>query len=251
MIFKQLFLLSLLVAPASAFVSPQSAAHHGNLVRHMSAVGGDKEDAVAKSSSFDMDDMVSKVKNFDVDGLLSKLNFDFESFDLQAIKSNLMDGTVGERGETYAVAQLALLGCIIGGGIPLIGNALMLLLGPCLMVAGAATVALSIKDLGNNLSPWAVPPAGGALVQEGIYSVIRHPLYAGLAAFSAGFSILTGSASSLLLTSALFYVFNVVAEKEEEELVKKYPEYDSYSNNVVGRFFPDELAKQLPWNQDM
>lgn len=253
MFFKQLFLLSLVVTPASAFVAPKSAFvhHHGSLVRHMSAVGNDDE-VKSQPPSFDMDDMVSKVKNFDVEGLLSKapeMNFDFESFDLEAVKNNVMDGTLGERGEIYVAAQFGLLACILGGGIPLIGNVLMVLLGPGLMLGGAATVFLSVRDLGsNNLSPWAKPPNGGDLVQDGIYSKLRHPQYAGLAAFSGGFSIVTGSASSLLLTAALFYVFNVVAEKEEEELGDKYPQYDSYANNVVGRFFPEEITKQLPWN---
>ena len=267
MIFQKLLLLSLLVGPASAFVTPQSAVvlqqqqqQRSRLVHHMSAVGKDddmqqqKQQQQQSSSSVDLDDMVSKVKNFDFEGLLSQtpinsLNFDFESFNLEAVKNNVMEGTVGERGEVYVAVQFGLLACILGGGIPIIGNALMVLLGPCLMLAGAATVTLSIKDLGsNNLSPWAKPPQGGSLVRDGIYSQLRHPQYAGLAAFSGGFSIVTGSANSLLLTAVLFYVFNVLAEKEDEELASTYPDYDAYANSVVGRFFPDELLQQLPWN---
>lgn len=244
--FKQLFFLSLLAASTSAFVAPSqtvrshATCYHRNI---MSATNDNKED--------DQPTKMPDMPDFNVNDLLSKvpeINFDLKNFDVETIKNNLMDGTFGERGEVYAAAQFALLACIVGGGIPFIGGALMVLLGPCLMLAGAATVFLSVKDLGNNLSPWSVPPSGGDLVQDGIYAQLRHPQYAGLAAFSGGFSILTGSASSLLLTGVLFYVFTLVAEKEEVELSKTYPKYSKYSNTVVGRFFPEEIVKQLPWN---
>ena len=57
---------------------------------------------------------------------MSKINVDGISGNLEAIKSNVLDGDLGTRGEQYAAAQFALLLCILGGGIPVIGDALML-----------------------------------------------------------------------------------------------------------------------------
>jgi protein-S-isoprenylcysteine O-methyltransferase Ste14 len=229
--------LSLLLAPsASAFAVPK--ARSSASIRLASAVGD--EDPSSKKfemPNVDMDDMMSKLPDMNA----------LTSLDLETIKDNLMDGSLGERGEAYAAAQFILLLCIVGGGIPLIGDPLMVLLGPVLMLAGAATFLLATKDLGSNLSPWAVPPKGAELVQDGIYSKLRHPQYAGILAALAGFSILTGSASRLLLTAALFYAFNLMADFEEEELLKEFPDYDFYQNKVTGKFFPDDIVKELPW----
>lgn len=231
---KLLATLCLLSIPStSAFVLPKPQQTNAFLMR---AVGGDQ-----KAPSFDPQDLLSKVPDIDID-------FDFKSLDLETVKNNVMDGKVGERGEAYAAAQFALLLFIIGGGVPVIGDFLMLLLGPILMLAGCAAFLLSVKDLGSSLSPWVVPSAGGDLVEDGIYSKLRHPQYAGLLGALAGFSIVTGSANRLLLTAVLFYVFNQMAEKEEEELSVKYSNYDGYKMDVPGRFFPDEIVQQLPWN---
>ena len=176
---------------------------------------------------------------FNKDNILAKLpelpDISLGSLDIESIKNNLMDGKLGERGEAYAAAQFLLLACIAFGGIPLVGDFLMVLLGPCLMLAGAAAVLLSVNDLGSNLSPWVVPVTNGDLVQDGIYSKLRHPQYAGFLAAFAGFSIVTGSASRLLLTALLFYVLNQMADVEEAELAKKYPDYKKYAAEVPGK----------------
>lgn len=237
MTFKLLASLALLAAPsASAFVMPKT---HQTAVRLSSAVGDDDPFSKMKDkiSKVDMDDLLSKVP--DVSAL--------SSMDFNTVKDNILEGNVGERGEGYAAAQFLLLGCILIGGVPIVGDFLMVLLGPCLLLAGGAAVLVSIKDLGSSLSPWAVPAKGANLVDDGIYAQLRHPLYAGLLASLAGFSIMTGSANRLLLTALLFYAFNLMADYEEEELMKKFPDYDFYKNKVTGKFFPEELTKQLPW----
>ena len=237
MTFKLLLSFALLLAPsASAFVVPKARPSASRLASAL----GDEDPSSSKKfqvPNIDMDDMLSKLPDMN----------SLSSMDFETLKDNLLDGSVGERGEAYAAAQLVLLLCIVGGGIPLVGDALMVLLGPCLMLAGGATILLAIKDLGSNLSPWAVPPKGGKLIQDGIYAQLRHPQYAGILAALAGFSIITGSANRLLLTAVLFYAFNLMADFEEEELQKKFPSYGSYQENVRGKFFPDNLLKQLPW----
>lgn len=174
-----------------------------------------------------------------------------DRFDLSAVTgsmSNIMDGELGERGEAYTAAQFALILFIAIGGIPILGDPLMLILGPGLALAGLALVALSVSDLGDALSPWPVVPSGASLKTGGIYGEVRHPMYAGLIALMVGISILTGSANRLLLTAALIYAVNVKTEKEEEELLKTFPEeYPEYMSAVPGKFFPARLLDELPW----
>lgn len=184
-----------------------------------------------------------------VQELMGSLNTDGLTSNMDAIKANLMQGSIGSRGETYTIAQFALLGCILGGGIPILGDALMLLLGPGLLVAGAAVVLLSLNDLGDALSPWPVPSENG-IKTGGLYSEMRHPMYAGSLAACAGLSIITGSATRLLLTAALLYMLDIKSDYEEKELVMKYPDYAKYQATVRSKFFPDTIMRELPWMKE-
>jgi protein-S-isoprenylcysteine O-methyltransferase Ste14 len=114
------------------------------------------------------------------------------------------------------------------------------------MIAGAAAAILGVVDMGSSLSPWPVP-TGDDLVTDGIYSQMRHPIYAGLLAIMAGFSVVTGSAPRLLLTAALWYLLDLKSDYEEKQLVKEFAEYSSYREAVPGKFFPQAILAILPW----
>jgi protein-S-isoprenylcysteine O-methyltransferase Ste14 len=140
--------------------------------------------------------------------------------------------------------------CILIGGVPFFGDLLKFLLGPELFVVGLAAIFLGAKNLGGGLTPFPVPVESSeeGLVSDGIYEQVRHPMYAGLLASCAGFSILTGSATRLLLTALLIYVLDVKSDFEEEGLMRKYPvEYVAYMKEVEGKFFPQKLLNNLPW----
>ena len=174
-------------------------------------------------------------------------NGDMMKLDMDVVKANLMDGEVGSRGEAYAIAQFILLACIVGGGIPLVGDALLFLLGPGLLLAGAGILFLSVSDLGNSISPWPVPPStGGGLKTDGVYSEMRHPMYAASLAAAAGLSIVTGSATRLLLTAILLYALDLKSDFEEEQLVLKFPEYATYQATVPSKFIPATIMRVLP-----
>lgn len=201
------------------------------------------------SSGDDLDDL-PKPFNVNFADKFSNINFDDVLSNVDAIKANTMEGEVGQRGEIYSVAQAVIILCILSGGVPFIGDKLTILVGPGLFLLGAAAMVLGVSDLGTALTPWPVPPKGDTgLKTEGVYALIRHPLYAGVLAAMAGLSIITGSANRLLLTAILFYSLNIKAEYEEEEMTKKYPAYDSYKEAVPGRFFPAELVNAMPWSK--
>jgi len=170
------------------------------------------------------------------DNILSSLNLPSP----EAVKENILEGNVGERGEVYVVAQFSLLFCIaIGVGDYLITT----ILGHVLILAGLILVYKSAADLKDNLSPWPVatdPKAGrGSLINKGIYSYIRHPMYSGLLMGMSGLSILTESTARLLLTFALYLVLDAKSDFEEASLVETYgSDYDEYKANVQNKFFP-------------
>lgn len=194
-----------------------------------------KDDSTQKSeTSNPMDDMKDK--------LVAVINED----NANQILGNVLSGEFGKRGEPYVAAQVFLTLCIVFGGLPVFGNLLNILCGPVLMAIGAGVIALGILDMGASLSPWPVP-TGDDLITEGIFSKIRHPIYSGLLALMAGFSVATESAPRLLLTAVLWYALDLKSDYEEEQLETQYAEYKAYRENVPGKFFPQEIIAILPW----
>lgn len=165
----------------------------------------------------------------------------------QAVKENILEGNVGERGETYVVAQFSLLFCIAIG----VGDYLVItILGPVFIIAGLILVYKSAADLKDNLSPWPVatdPKAGrGSLIENGIYLYMRHPMYSGLLLGMTGLSIVTESTTRLLLTFALYLVLDAKSDFEEASLVETYgSDYEKYKANVQSKFFPLDLKSML------
>jgi len=172
------------------------------------------------------------------------------SLDFESIRRNILDGDIGERGEEYALVQFFLIACVLIGGIPLVGDFAMLLFGPGAFLGGLAVLVLGVTQLGGNLSPWPIPAPGGTLVTSGIYEKVRHPIYAGLLATLIGISIISGSATRLVLTGLFFYAVNTKVDQEEEMLTDKFGyQYEQYQKDVPGKYFPQEILNELPWSK--
>ena len=130
--------------------------------------------------------------------------------------------------------------------MPLVGDALFSVLGPLFVLTGLVLVYKSAADLDDNLSPWPVPTRSerGSLVSEGIYSYVRHPMYAGLLLGMVGLSLATDSASRLLLTLALYLVLDAKSDFEEIKLAETYGEdYADYREEVPGKFLPANVRE--------
>lgn len=170
---------------------------------------------------------------------------DLESY-VNAVKANILSGDFGERGEQYVIAQFGLLLCIALGFVPYFGDIISLTLGPGLIGASLVIVYKAAADLGKNLSPWPVPADpnsdSGSLIDSGIYSYMRHPMYSGLVFGMAGLSIATDSAMRLLLTAALYIVLDAKADFEETKLMQTYGDgYVEYMYSVKGKLIPDAV----------
>jgi protein-S-isoprenylcysteine O-methyltransferase Ste14 len=150
------------------------------------------------------------------------------------------------RGEGWVLAQLALFAAIGLAprrleGLPEWPEALRgpsTLLGVALLAAGGVIGGLGMLQLGRNLTIFPRPKEDGALVQHGVYGLVRHPIYSGTLLGALGYSLLRAGLPSLLLSLALWLFFERKAWREEQWLMAQFPQYAAYRRRVPGRIVP-------------
>lgn len=99
-------------------------------------------------------------------------------------------------------------------------------------ITGLVLIVKGLLDLGRNLTPLPYPIADGKLVQTGIYSIVRHPLYSGLIFFTVGWTIFQISLSHLVAVVVIFLFLDFKARREESWLSEKYSDYADYQQRV-------------------
>ncbi len=140
------------------------------------------------------------------------------------------------RGEWYVVAQaaimlLVLLAPRLDGTSPSFGSAATLA-GTTLCLVGLAFVVLASVSLGRSLSPFPRPRDEGRLVETGVFSFVRHPIYAGLTCVALGWSVIWMSLAALAATVVLFAFFDLKSRREERWLQEKFAGYSQYRTRV-------------------
>jgi protein-S-isoprenylcysteine O-methyltransferase Ste14 len=110
----------------------------------------------------------------------------------------------------------------------------LLVLGGILIAAGVVLASLAIRNFrqaATNVEPWKPTLA---LVTEGIYGLMRNPMYTAMMVFIAGIAIALGSDWTLVLVvpAALILHFGVV-KREERYLEAKFGDsYREYTRRV-------------------
>lgn len=85
---------------------------------------------------------------------------------------------------------------------------------------------------------WSILYIGGrknaAVMQDGPYSICRHPLYLFSTIGTAGFGLMMGSVfTALFLGAVAFLILSLTAEREEAYLRQTFgPKYDAYASRV-------------------
>lgn len=155
------------------------------------------------------------------------------------VSGNVVDSLDLEKeGELYALPPLLLMLLILYGHVPFVGPIAELLAGPGLVAVGATFFAAGIYELGSSLSPWPQPVKDGALKTEGIFSLVRHPMYGGLVIGSLGLAVATAEFERALLTVLLVLALDKKIEFEEKYMSQAFPEYTSYKSKVTKKFIP-------------
>ncbi len=145
----------------------------------------------------------------------------------------------GSRGEWYVVAQVALLLLVflgprrMAGWSPIPGASLSTTVGVVLMIAGFLLLVAGGVGLGPpNLTPLPYPREDGALVRTGAFGLVRHPMYGGGVLLAFGWALAVHGWLTLVYAAALLVFVDVKARREEEWLVRKFPDYGDYRRHV-------------------
>ncbi|WP_082227099.1 methyltransferase family protein [Demequina rhizosphaerae] len=109
-------------------------------------------------------------------------------------------------------------------------------LGSTLVLLGLLGMFWSGKDLGRALTPMPTPNGAG-LAAGGIYSYVRHPMYAGILVIAFGMAIGSGKLWTLVSSVVLLVFFDIKTRVEEGYLVRTYPGYEDYAART-GKFVP-------------
>ena len=144
-----------------------------------------------------------------------------------------------DRGEAWVAGQFVLLGAVVVGSF--FGGSWpwpVRLFGGVLLFLGALFALAAARGLGPALTPLPRPSGKGELVVSGPYAVVRHPIYSGVAAGAAGFSVLVSSWWSLGASLLLLVFVHFKAVREEKWLVAHYPGYADYMARVPRRLIP-------------
>ena len=150
---------------------------------------------------------------------------------------------LGEHGEGWVTGQVLMLAAVGVAGVvdqpDWSGSALVVsqVGGVALVVLGIVVGIVGVRDLGASLTPLPRPKADAHLVEEGIYSRMRHPLYVGLVLGALGWALFAASLLALAFTVALAVFLDLKARREEAWLRERYPRYRGYAARVK-RFVP-------------
>lgn len=117
----------------------------------------------------------------------------------------------------------------------------IMLLGAVMLIVGAILWIRSILTFGaDNLALFYVyHPEAGRIVDSSIYSILRHPIYAGALRVGIGLALLNGNGNALVFALLLPLAFaGWVVLVEERELVRRFGQsYRDYRKRVPA-FWP-------------
>ncbi len=115
--------------------------------------------------------------------------------------------------------------------------ALSVCLGSLAFLYAAWTGLGGVYRLGRNRTPMPMPKPDSTLITTGIYSFIRHPLYASMMAMGLGWSCFWSSITALWIAAGFIIFLHAKALYEERLLRAKFSGYASYEG-LVPRYFP-------------
>lgn len=150
--------------------------------------------------------------------------------------------SLGRRGEGWFWLQIGAAVAVLVTG--LIGprwdgdlRPIFIPIGAVLFVAGTLLQMAGIRALGKALTPMAKPRADAPLQRDGIYRLVRHPMYGGFLVITIGWSFAT-SPAAFIPSAVHLLVLELKSRREEAWLVERHPDYEEYRRRVRWRFLP-------------
>ena len=148
--------------------------------------------------------------------------------------------TLIDRGIGYVLLQGILIGLILFGSreVYLVPGVLAFItpyltaLGIAIALLGLLVSGISAWNLGKNLTPLPCPRDDGVLIQDGLYTIVRHPLYFGVLLVAFGWLLIYPYVSILIYVICLCIFFDIKTRREEVWLLSRFPEYSTYQAKV-------------------
>jgi protein-S-isoprenylcysteine O-methyltransferase Ste14 len=154
----------------------------------------------------------------------------------------VMDMRRMQRGEAWVAAQGVFFACwlaapLLEGRWPHRMRLVALCTGLPLATLGAVALGAGARHLGSNLTALPYPKPRGTLVDDGIYGVVRHPIYSGVLLLMFGGALVSGRLARLVVALGACIFFDAKARREEHWLTEHYPDYPAYRRRVR-KFIP-------------
>lgn len=120
----------------------------------------------------------------------------------------------------------------------------VIILGTVMIVAGCTANIFARFNLGKNWANQIKIYEEHTLVETGLYSIVRHPLYSSIILMFYGAGLVYRNIFSLIAVSVIFVPFMVYRASQEEHLLgQKFPRYEQYQQRV-GMLFPKCLKRK-------
>jgi protein-S-isoprenylcysteine O-methyltransferase Ste14 len=150
--------------------------------------------------------------------------------------------SLGPRGEGWVALQvlfmgLTLAGAWVGPRWPESVRTPLGVVGVAMFVVGVLPTLTALRSLGPSLTAMPKPREYGVLKEDGLFGVVRHPIYGGLLAMAAGWA-LAFTPLAMMPAALLAVVLDLKARREEAWLVDQFPSYPAYRERVRHRFIP-------------
>ena len=104
-------------------------------------------------------------------------------------------------------------------------------------LGGLVVVAIAALQLGRALTATPVPNGRAGLRTDGLFGVVRHPIYSGLLLVVIGLTLRSASWHTAVLAALTVAFFHVKAHWEEQRLREQFDHYDEYAARTP-RFVP-------------
>ncbi len=112
-----------------------------------------------------------------------------------------------------------------------------MVVGVVVLIGGLVLAAVAFVQLGSSLTPLPEPMPSAELKAQGLYGFCRHPLYLAVLVCALGMALIQGGVLHPLLLLGLAVLLRSKAKREEQALVRQYPDYAAYQQRVRA-FFP-------------
>jgi len=116
-------------------------------------------------------------------------------------------------------------------------NPVIKIVGLALLMSGTVIFLAGLYQLRKSLTPFPSVRSDGRLVTNGIYYLIRHPLYTGIITGLFGYGLHQGHAGKMIVVVLLVVLFHFKSIYEERMLLVAYPDYRQYLRRT-GKFLP-------------